>query len=63
MTGNTDLGAMPNTFSQGAFTFDSPHDTTFESNIVYQSAASGYLFRLVNYAEGGGGQAALDRGQ
>ena len=37
VSGNTDLGALANTFSQGAFTFTSPHDTAFEGNQVYQA--------------------------
>jgi hypothetical protein len=53
VTGNTDLGAFPGSYTPSAFTLDDPHDVTFTSNRVYQSAPGGTTFRLVNLAESG----------
>ncbi len=53
VTGNTHLGAFAGSCSPSAFSLVTPHDVTFTSNLVLQSAAGGTTFRLVNLAESG----------
>ena len=64
--GNIHYGAMTKTGSNAAFSFQTPHDVLFESNVATQndtssndpnssihSAPEGHLFRLVNLQGGG----------
>ncbi len=51
---NTDLGALANTFSPGAFAASGPHDLVFEGNHVSQYDPSGTEFRLINFGSGSG---------
>ena len=53
VTGNTDLGALAGSYSPSAFSLVTPHDVTLTSNHVFQAAAGGTTFRLVNLAESG----------
>lgn len=50
ITGDTHLGAFAGSYTPSAFSFDHPHDVALTSNHVYQSAAGGTTFRLVNFA-------------
>ena len=53
VTGNAHLGAFAGSYTPSAFSLVTPHDVTFTSNLVIQTAAGGTTFRLVNLAESG----------
>jgi hypothetical protein len=53
ISGNKILGSTAETYSLGAFAFQSPHDVLLENNSVIQSDPTGHEFRLVNLAGSG----------
>ena len=59
VVGNTHLGALAGSYTPSAFAFDDPHDVSFTSNHVYQSATGGTTFRLVNFAGSSYGDSIL----
>lgn len=59
IVGNVHAGADAGSYTPSAFSFDEPHDVALTSNWVYQAAAGGTIFRLVNLAGSSFGDAIV----